>query len=362
MSVTPPLLLTGTSSLIADHAYWTWDDNTGDPFIGSPYQWEIQLNITAQLHSSGTTLTPYVYNGLDIKVGDWWCSANGVANVIVEITNQAPDNISCIVEDLERYNLFSDPNQSGSGLAPDGAGFIFRIGDEGLPILGPMADYQITPTVADNIMARFIARNGVKEFVLVNQPGHSMNPGDVIYADFVSGSGYQKVDAVNYNRAIGIVSEINTPGLDYFCYRPLGVLINNVNPPLRGSHGDVFYLDPTKPGGVTNIKPSTNAVPVYLQLDLPTRAILLERGVESVQSSGGNTDNETHKYDVTNVAAGQTMFTMPSDAREILYMAINGIENENFTFDIVTKVLIFDPVETGYGIDADDDIFFIYKS
>ena len=43
-------------------------------------------------------------------------------------------------------------------------------------------------------------------------------------------------------------------------------------------------------------------------------------------------------------------------------MSINGIENKNFTFDVETKAIVFDPVATGYGVDVTDEVFFIYKS
>lgn len=358
MPVSPPLLLTATSSLIQEIAYWTEDDNTGDPFLGFPYRWEIQIMVNSQSHSNGTTLNPYSYNGTDVVIGDWYSSSNGIANKIVDITSANSGDIICVIEDYERYNLFSDPNQSGSGVSPDGPGFIFRMSDDGLPLIGPMSDYYITPTVATNLMARFMARNMSSQFVLVNQEFHGFFPGDVIYADFEADVGYRKVDRMNLQKAIGIVTEINVPGLDYFTYRPLGRLINNVNPPLWGAHGDVFYMDPNEPGALTNERPEGMAIPVYLQLDLPNRAILLERGIEVAQKS----QSETNKYDVENVASGQTTFTLPSDAKEVLYMAINGIENENFTFDTGSKVLVFDPVETGYGVDVDDEVFFMYKS
>ena len=358
MPVSPSLLLPATSSLLQDHAYWMEDDNTGDPFIGLPYQWQLQMNVEPQLHSNGTTQTPYSFNAADIQIGDWYSSQSGVAVVIKEILESTFSSITVVVEDYERYNLFSDPNQSGSGVPPDGTGFFFRLNSDGLPAIGPMADYFISPTVATNLLARFMARNMVSEFVLVRQELHGFLPGDVIYADFETDSGYKKVTAANFGKAIGIVTEVNVPGLHYFSYRPLGRLINNVNPPLWGEHGDVFYLDPNEPGALTNERPAGNAIPVYLQLDLPTRAILLERGADTSKVA----ESETNKYDVESVVTGQTTFIMPVGAKEILYMAINGIENENFTFDKTSRVLEFDPVETGYGIDVDDEVFFIYKS
>lgn len=361
MPVTPNLLLKANLAFPAEYAYWEFNDNTGDPFYGFPYKWQTTLVLQPQAHSNHTTTMPNFYDGNDVKVGDWFASGvAGRALMISEILSTDGTNLEVILEDYERYNLFTNPDQSATGLCPDGNGIIFRLGEDGLPALGPIEEGYLPSQTVDDLMARFIGHNLIDQ-VLVHQADHGFMEGDVIYADFEADSGYKKVTAVNFNRAIGIVTEINVPGLEYFRYRPLGKLINNVNPPLWGAHGDIFYLDPNEPGALTNVKPANNAVPVYLQLDLPTRAILLERGAESV-SSGPTTDSATNKYDVGNVVAGQTTFTMPSDCKEVLYMAINGIENENFTFNTTTKVLVFDPIETGYGIDVDDEVFFIYKT
>jgi hypothetical protein len=359
MPITPNLQLKASIVEFAETEYWTEDDNTGDMFIGSPYRWTVRIDIQAQPHSNHTTMESMFYTGNDVRVGDWFASGlGGRANLITEIISQDAFSVNCIIEDYERYNLFTDQSQAGNGLCdPFSNGIIFRISESGLPILGPIDELYLSSQTVDDLMARFIARNMITEFVLVKQEDHGMFPGDVIYADFESNSGYKKTDSSNISRAIGIVTEINVPGLDYFCYRPLGKLITNVRPTLWGEHGDIFYLDPSEPGGLTNVKPETNAFPVYLQLE-PNRAILLSRGVESSQS----TDSETHKYDVENVVSGQTTFTLPLETVEVLYMAINGIENENFTFDQVTKVLVFDPIETGYGVDVDDEVFFIYKT
>lgn len=360
MPITPSLLLlSNIRDDWAEVAYWEEDDNSGDPWLYKPYRWQINIETQTQSHSNHVSASPFQYNGTDVAVGDWVASGiQGKALQIVEVVSQEFDLVSVVVEDVERWNLFTDPTGSGSGFIQTGLGIIFRTNSEGMPVLGPIPDEYLQTKAVDDLVARFMARNGVSDFVLVHQEGHGMYRGDVIYADFAANSGYKKVDAANLNRAIGIVSEVNVPGLDYFSYRPLGKLINNLYPPLWGEHGDVFYLDPASPGGVTNEKPTGLAIPVYLQLDLPTRAIQLERGAELANSE----ESETNKYDVTNVVTGQTTFTLPADAKEVLYMAINGIENENFTFDPVSKELEFDPVDTGYGVDNEDEIFFIYKS
>jgi len=359
MPVTPNLSLKAQITNFADSAYWSGNDNTNDPYIGLAYQWQVTITIQPQPHSNHTTATPNYFTGQDVKVGDWFASGQyGRANLITSIVSADFYSVTCILEDYERYNLFTDPNQSGVGLCDPGVnGIIFRLGGDGLPALGPIDDFYLPTKSVEDLLARFIAQNSTEQ-VLVHQAAHGMYVGDVIYADPDSDAGYKKVTSDTFNRAIGVVVETNVPGLEYFSFRPIGRLVNNVNPPLWGSNGDIFYMDPNEPGGLTNVKPDGIAIPVYMQLDLPTRAILLERGAEVEHIA----ESETNKYDVESVASGQTTFTMPDDAKEILYMAINGIENENFTFDVSSKVLTFDPVETGYGVDVDDEVFFIYKT
>lgn len=358
MPVQPTFLPKGSFTTYDEYAQWNEDDNTGDPYIGYAYQWKITFDIVAQQHSNQTTTTPGYYTGSDIQVGDWYSSGiYGKALLLREIIEQNDFQVTAIVEDYERWNLFTDPNNQGYGMVDFAPGFFFRLNNDGFPILGPIDEFYLPAKSLEDLQARFMARNGSSDFVLVRQEFHGFFPGDVIYADFEADIGYKKADRANIQKAIGIVTEVNVPGLNYFSYRPMGRLINNVNPPLWGSHGDVFYINPDEPGTLTNERPTGIAIPVYLQLDLPNRAILLERGVEVATAS-----SETNKYDVEKVTAGQTTFTLPNDCREVLYMAINGIENENYTFNVVSKVLQFDPVETGYGVDVDDEVFFVYKS
>ena len=72
----PPKVLAGgiSSSSVAD--YWIYPNGADDKWwlLGSqPRGWRYQLviDITAQQHGSHLTRKPFVYNGMDVKVGDW---------------------------------------------------------------------------------------------------------------------------------------------------------------------------------------------------------------------------------------------------------------------------------------------------
>lgn len=358
MAIQPNLLLTATYFTDFESGFWTDGDGSGDPFFGFPYQWKSTISVDPQIHSSPFTQTPFEYNGLDVQVGDWVANeTRGKALLITEIISQSASSIECIVEDYERYNLFNDAFLSGSGNLANGSCIIFRIGDDGLPILSGVPDFLLSFNSVNDLKGRFLSMN-LDEFVLIRQENHPFEVGDLIYPDPVNLGSYLKTESENVGNALGIVVRINVPSTNFFSFRPIGQLVTNISPPLMGVPGTVFYADPDNPGKLTSIRPISNARPIYLRLDSPTKAILIGRPADSGESVG----SDTTKYTVTDLVTNQTEFILPPEARVVLWMSINGIENKNFVFDPDTKILIFDPVSTGYGVDEDDSVFFIFNS
>ena len=361
--IIPPKLLSIEVTQSQDDAVWTLGDPS-DAWYGYAYRWRLEFTVSAATHSSPDTPTPFYYTGLDIAVGDWIStSLDGFALQIVSVISQDDTNLVVIAEDIDRFNTFSDPYQGGSGGLTTGPGYLFTVNAEGEPILVGLIPGLLSANFQTDLITRFEYRNTFTRYVRVDQPGHTFVVGDLIRIDLTGGFEKVAVDT-RVTEAIGIVNSINIPTPDWFTFRPMGTVLNDVNPPLVGSYGDIFYADPSNPGKVTSTKPTTNALGVYMRLDTPNRALLLQHGlgVNSISGNSSSGVNGTNKYDVTNVTAGQTIFTMPNDATEVLYMAINGVENESFTFDATSKVLTFDPAGAGYGVDATDEVFFIYKS
>ena len=359
--ILPPKLLPIEVTATQDGASWTLG-NPSDAWYGYPYQWQITITVNPSPQSSPDTPTPYFYTGTDIVVGDWLAtSLNGAAVQVVEIISQDQSDAVLVVEDIDRFNTYSDPYQSGFGGVVTGPGFLFTVNSEGEPILMGVEPGVLPPSFQTDIMTRFEYRNTFTRYVRVNQPGHTFELGDLIRIQ--STGTFEEVAADSrVTEAIGIVNSISIPTPDWFTFRPMGMVINDVTPPLVGSYGDIFYIDPNNPGKVTKTVPTSNALAVYMLLDKPTRALLLQHNLGSTSTSSNNSGSDTNKYDVTNPTTGQTIFNMPSDCVSVLYMSINGIENENFTFDQTSLVLTFDPTGNGYGIDSTDEVFFIYKS
>jgi len=351
MAYLPPRLLQTSLSEVTPTDFWS--DSIPGIWDGYPFRWQLTMSVIPQTHSSFDTPTPFQYDGNDVRVGDWVGDANGLVLQIVEIISKDSATVVCKAEDIDRYNTFNDPFVSGTGSIAAGNAFVFELGLDGAPILQGFPYGAFGNNVVDNIQSRFTFRNTKNEFIRVNQTNHGMSIGDFIKVDDDNEGRYELLSASDANLAVGIVTTINIPGADWFTFQPLGKLMENVTPELDGDYGDVFYVDPTAPGKVTNIRPSKNAKPVYIRLDSPNRAFLLNVSVDE------DTSNKVFKVEAT---LNQVLFTMPEDAIEVQVMSINGIENTDFTFDETSKVLTFDPVATGYGVDETDEVFFIYLS
>jgi hypothetical protein len=172
-----------------------------NPYVGYAYRWEIDVNLpTPQAHSSPYTSTPFWYTTQDINVGDWICTSfDGAALQITQI-NSVPDanHANVTVEDIEYFNIFNDPNQSGSGGLTDGQGVIFSISNDGLPILMGVTANSMGDTFVTDLISRFNYRNIQQKYVRVNQSGHTFNVGDVIEPNVsVSGTYVLAADGVN---------------------------------------------------------------------------------------------------------------------------------------------------------------------
>lgn len=289
MAVLPNKLLKITQTTLQTLA--TWDEfENGDMFTGFPYRWEIQLDVDPQIHSSPSSITPYQYDGLDIKVGDWVTTAEGgVAVRIYEIVSQTSIQAVVRVEDVDRFNIMSDFSFAGVGISADGQGYVFEVDEDGLPVLGPAGAFYLGVTLQTDLMARFSRRNAVKKYVKVEQTGHTLAVGDIIFLD--DDGVYKAIEASEANknkldRIIGFVSEVGIPGVNFFAYTPRGQLRKNISPALPTGMlpGQIAYLDPVLPGKLTATKPQKNAVPVYIRLTDDTTGILINGGAGSGNS------------------------------------------------------------------------------
>jgi hypothetical protein len=287
MSIIPPRILNVQVLTIEPTEYWTVDDGTGDPWLGFAFRWRMTLDISSQAHSSHLTRSPFSYDGLDVKVDDWISDiASGFAVKIVEIEQTGFSQIVVIAEDVDRFNTFIDPTSSGTGVGSTGTSIIFQLGDDGLPVLGPMSAVsgalQLNAAWQLDQISRFRFRNYLRSNYPVHQADHGFNVGDLIR---MTSTGYVKATASDTAaNVVGSVSDINTPGAEWFTYRPVGRVVENLNPGLPGDAGDLVYL--ALDGSLTITKPNAWAKPVYIRLETENKGIVLDRSVDGVSKKG----------------------------------------------------------------------------
>lgn len=351
MTIKPSRLLQITTTLVYDNDYW-FDAVNPSMWDGTPYRWNVIGIINVQIHSSDQTRTPFSYNGQDVAIGDWFTDSSGRAFKIIEISDNSDGNFTCVIEDVDRFNVYNDTTISGYGGPTSPVCFIFPLSENGLPNLGQLPSGYLSAEALAALESRFISRNYQNDFIRVYQTNNGFSVGDFIKIDEEAEGRYELCPSSEINLAIGVVNGINVPGTDWFTFKALNEIVEDVQPPLVGEYGDIFYMDPANPGKVTGIKPAINARPVYIRLETENRAVRLNAITDS--------NTETHVLKISGHVDNQVEFQMPSTAADVTLMSINGIENTNFTFDAVTKMVTFDPVATGYIVEASDEVIFTY--
>jgi len=127
--------------------------DAASPFFGFPKTFRADFVVDTQTHSDPSTNTPYLYDALDIQIGDWLGQISGKAYKIVgiivndpsDVDNYdsgqptailGPNNITLEIEDVDLYILKSDTTQAGSNFPDeDQPGVIFETDEEEMPIL-----------------------------------------------------------------------------------------------------------------------------------------------------------------------------------------------------------------------------------
>ncbi len=327
MAIKPNKLLKISQTIISGLA--TWDEaEDGDIFVGYPYKWEIKLDVELVTHSSPSSLTPYQYDGMDIKIGDWFTTIEGgMAVRIYEIVSQTPETVIVRAEDVERYNLMLDASFSGIGVGPDGPGYLFELNDDGMPILGPSAAYYMGITLQTDLQSRFAYRNYSKKYISVHQAEHGFVEGDIILMD--DDGFYKKVIADQANkdklsRIVGSVTSINIPGVEYFTFKPRGEIQTNITPELPADilPGNFAYIDPANPGKLTGVKPTRFAVPVYIRLGDAKTGIFLSGGTGS--GSSGPLGYNATSYVLADIPARDALDKESLELGDFAFITNNG--------------------------------------
>lgn len=268
----PNVLLLCNLTEIIDGASWPYP--SGDIWYtnGVPYQWTVKMIVNPLTHSSEFTPTPFQYSGLDVEVGMWIAAGAPTKAVkIVDIVVQQEFYLELIVEDVERFNTFSDITGSGFGIFGIGGGdaYIFELAEDGLPLLFPLSTGAfIDPFFTNDLISRFRINNPRFRFRF-NQVAHGFEVGDEIYLD--SDDGLFKL-LVPGEQPIGRVVDVSDSP-DTFLVSPVNRIDESIT--LPGVPGQIIYYDDSTPGGLT-LTPNNRAA--YLKLS-DTSAMILEEGI-----------------------------------------------------------------------------------
>tara|TARA_Y100001972_G_scaffold128383_1_gene188856 strand:+ start:455 stop:2467 length:2013 start_codon:yes stop_codon:yes gene_type:complete len=201
------------------------------------YQWTIAFTVTSQAHGSHLTRKDREFNALDVSVGDWIAGASdGKCLKIISISAKSTSAVTCVVEDVARYNTFK--SSSGNGIFGSGSAVVFTLNESGHPMLDPLPSGIVSSDFYANVNSRFQYLNPQLNYLL-EKTSHGFSVGDVVA---VSNQGtFVKANSALIDKAFGVVTE-NGPGPDSFMISPNNRIIDFV-PAIPGNAGDYVYAD-----------------------------------------------------------------------------------------------------------------------
>lgn len=278
----PAKVIEATALSVTPTSFWPY--NGGDPYwIGGdnpqPYQWIVDLSVVAQNHSSPMTRRPYSFDAFDVNVGDYMADiTDGIVVKIVSIVSKTENAMTCVVEDVVRYNTFRDPNGLGNGIfsSPNNV-LIFEVNEDGLPVVDPIPQSGVGATFFANVMSRFQNIEETKNFVL-DKHKHDFVTDDLISADPRTNS-FVKTDSA-HPYIVGAVS-YDEIGPNQFMINPIQKVVDNYDY-LIGDVGDILYADSANPGKFA----TTGSLPVMIKLRNNTRSFVVGKNEDAATSPG----------------------------------------------------------------------------
>lgn len=141
------------------------------------YQWTLTLSVPVTQKTSGVyTRQKLLYSGIDVYVGQWIANiSTGQAWQIISISSKSASSVTCVVEDIYRYNTYRDVNQSGNGRPGTGSYVVFTVSSDGTPIIDPTPS-AASSTFGPSLTSRFRYISTQNDFVLQQSDLSTVNP------------------------------------------------------------------------------------------------------------------------------------------------------------------------------------------
>src|SRR5271165_4231499 len=189
--------------------------------LAKSYQWTLTLSITTQFQSGTTTRQKEQYNGMDVNVGQWIASiSSGLAWQIVSISSKSASSVTCVVQDIFRYNTYRDPARTGNGKPATGSYVVFTLAEDGSPLVDP-APAGLGANFLSTLTTRFSYINLEQYDFPLGKPGNAaitFNYGDIIATDQPTGF-FVLADSTHTN-IVGRVTGVDDSGI-YFAVDPI---------------------------------------------------------------------------------------------------------------------------------------------
>jgi len=227
------------------------------------YKWLVSLDISPQSQSSDVTRNPFQYNGQDITVGQWIANTTtGTAWQITAINSKTATTVVAVVEDIYRYNTYRDPTSNGDGSPTLGQYVVFKISDDGSPIIDPVPASGVSADFTINLQSRFQYINLQYNYPLT-QPDNSTVTfvyDDVIAVDDTTHK-FVLADAIN-KKVVGRITSVDDSNKT-FTINPVQKIVDDLDS-LPGDVGDSIFSSITSPGKLS-LDPSGSEMYVKLR-------------------------------------------------------------------------------------------------
>lgn len=354
--ILPPKLLTfkvksGSTTVVNTYS------NPSSIYDGFPLQFQVDLYVDVQYHSSDLTPSAFIYDANDIVPGDWLGQPSNKTYRIVSIVSVTNSNeLTAIIEDEDLYVLLNDISGAGFNYPDEEQyGYIFDLNQEGLPKItgtAPQAAQLPSSTYYTfDIDGRFKYRNFLTDYWELDKDDQSysgVTVGDMVYIN--SSGKFVKIDSSNIstqlNYAFGMVTSVNTPNDGNILVRPFGRVVYDL-PTLPGNIGDLLYFDPSS--GTNNLTatiPTSNVFGVYIKID-NTTALLLQN---HPSGGGGGTSGPS----VTGVTITNTVLEIQNSDNTSVQVDLDPSTSSQSKEGVTTHGFLFldETAFTGTTFDA----------
>lgn len=277
----PALCMSGTIESVSDLDLYINNDDSGLYNRYVSYTIAIK-DITPQSISDMSTRLPGIYNGIDVKGGDY----------IVDKTGEIILRIKRIIEKTDYTLLLEAEDVDGItfrqyGLnKPDIASdvIIFELSENGLPVFvgDPILKFQTN--AIDKIQSRFSIDEDDERFRFYHTVSPNVNIGEIVTVD-INGNIVKFGNTGAATTPVGTVLSKSHSGKIVYV-KPFNKIIDNFPDPtiLTGSPGEMYYTDTQNPGKITTIK-TGNSKAVYLHLTNPNPTIITSTSTSALPGS-----------------------------------------------------------------------------